>query len=56
MRRKIGKPLRDKRGFTLIESVLGVLLFALVMTVVAALFVTASRITIRTQQSENAVN
>ncbi|MBC3940055.1 type II secretion system protein, partial [Anaerotruncus massiliensis (ex Liu et al. 2021)] len=36
MRRKIGKPLRDKRGFTLIESVLGVLLFALVMTVVAA--------------------
>ena len=56
MRRKIGKPLRDKRGFTLIESVLGVLLFALVMTVVAALFVTASRITIRTQQSENTVN
>lgn len=56
MRRKIGKLLRKKQGFTLIESVLGVLLFALVMTVVSALFVTSSRITVRTQQSENAVN
>ena len=56
MRRKIGKLLRKKQGFTLIESVLGVMLFALVMTVVSALFVTSSRITVRTQQSENAVN
>lgn len=50
------RPVPRKRGFTLIETVLGLLLFSLVMTLVATLFTAALRININTNDTRRAVD
>ena len=50
---RIKRLLRGKRGFTLLESVLGLAILTLALTAAAALFATAARVSMRTQRAEH---
>lgn len=56
MRNNVQSNLKNNRGSSLLECVISLALFAVITTMAAAMLGTASKITSRTTDTENAVN